>query len=109
MTNYQRKVLRFYLGHRHIDMSLGYIVVKSWPRLAYAVVSCGLAAGYFYWQQGWPWAVPFIALGLGMMASDLAHCRATHKLWPIMRQIVDWSVVERQLASSDVGGKRSNT
>jgi hypothetical protein len=98
MNRVQKRQLHAFLHFRHRTMSVPALVAFNWRIFLLLFVAGGATVGaclyYGMEAQAGLFAVAYGALVL----RDLAHLRRASRVWPMTREILDWSKVERMAA-----------
>ncbi|MEP6668977.1 MAG: hypothetical protein ABJF10_07495 [Chthoniobacter sp.] len=100
MTPLQRRNLRVYLQYRERSMTVLGLFRANLPIYFYLLFFFGFVGALFYCAGGWR-VTSYLAVALvTMLARDIGYFRRATRIWPVLRQVLDWQKVE-QLASSE--------
>jgi|GEM_PF-1871853 len=97
-TAAQRLNLRVYLHFRDRPMTISGLFWASRRTYLLLTLFFGLAAALFYWLLGEIAAGFMLTAYAVLILRDIGHCRRSVQVWPMVREVLDWSKVE-QLAA----------
>ena len=99
ITKQQRRMLERYLRYRGTNPTVLALMRESWRMYTVLFFACVALATMYWMLGGFPWATAIILMFITAVGRDIAYFRASVKAWPVVREITDWSEVEKRLRS----------
>jgi Flp pilus assembly protein TadB len=102
MNHYQRKLLKTYQHFQNRPMTVGGLIWIN--RRMYLVMILIFAATFaVWWFMDLTQAASILAIALGaVLLRDYGYFRRAASGWPVLREIIDWKVVEEKLSAEGI-------
>lgn len=105
MTRLQLRQLQAYLKHRERPMTVAGLFWMNRRIYLLLVILFGFAAGLFYSVGGW-WLAGYVLVALACtLLRDLGYYRRSARIWPVVRDVLDWQKIEGLVAADSAEKK----
>lgn len=105
MTRLQLRNLQVYLQYRERPMTVaGLFWANRWIYFL-SLPLFGAATALFYFAGGWRMAGYAPVAFLCILARDVGYYRRSARIWPVVKEVMDWQKVEA-LTSAQAAGKK---
>jgi hypothetical protein len=103
MTPPQRRSLQLYLHFREQPMTVASLLWANRRIYLILLLLFGAMAAFAYSTFGSTGAA-FLAVAFTVvLLRDIAHCRRSAAIWPVLQQVLDWKKIEQFASLTDSG------
>jgi hypothetical protein len=97
LTKLQRRSLGLYLRFRDEQPTLSALVKFSWWRILLISAYCLIVTAFFYFFNN-VWGMGLmLGILIGFLSSAVAQIRLFLKIWPAVKEVLDWTKVRALL------------
>jgi hypothetical protein len=101
ISKLQRKSLQLYLRFQDRSPSLLTLMRLSLPRIVLIATACSLAGTFYYWVDLVFGAGLMLGIFVGFLTAVLGQHLLAVRVWPVFKQVIDWTKVHALLAESE--------
>lgn len=105
MTRLQLRNLQVYLKYRERPMTISGLFWANRRIYLLLLMLFGVATGLFYIAGGWRMASYALVAEFCILLRDVGYFRRSARMWPVMKEVLDWQKVERLVSTDSVEKK----